>query len=417
MRERPHQLPHGVAGRFERPIQPATPKFFMRAKRLALSTTRTPMSRRLGLHFWGRSLPATRHKSRPCRRRLDTFCPPTSASKNASFSLVLKAQRQGHHPQRDLYLLPEGLLVGPTLDSLGANFGMAQLINAHLAVVGDMRLSSKADKEVLAENVLKLTGRSPFTVDRKFKTHWTGVLSCKLMLISNEMPHLKDASGALASRFLVFNTRASFYGKEQPELFEQKLKPELPGILLWALEGLQRYRKRGHLLEPDCAKELRKRLEHDGSPVLAFVEECLELNPSAIVRKDALYKAWKHLPGASCCRQSRRPCSCAICSPLPTAKPARASSPISIGRRPFADSGCAMNCRWREAPMPFNAASYPMSGMSGMPSIAEKFGIAQQEGYTPRRQGSAVGKTPDISRPASPRGRGVPRPFGLPPGW
>jgi putative DNA primase/helicase len=208
--------------------------------------------------------------------------------------LLVGPKRSGKDTIRNViqHLLPEGAVVGPTLDSLGANFGMAQLINAHLAVVADMRLSSKADKDLLAENVLKLTGRSPFTIDRKFKTHWTGILNCKLMLISNEMPHLKDSSGALASRFLVFNTRASFYGKEQPELFEQKLKPELPGILLWALEGLQRYRERGQLLEPDSSKELRKRLEHDGSPVLAFVEECLELNPTADVRKDVLFKAW-----------------------------------------------------------------------------------------------------------------------------
>jgi P4 family phage/plasmid primase-like protien len=209
--------------------------------------------------------------------------------------LLVGPKRSGKDTIRNViqHLLPEGAVVGPTLDSLGANFGMAQLINAHLAVVGDMRLSSKADKDLLAENVLKLTGRSPFTIDRKFKTHWTGILDCKLMLISNEMPHLKDSSGALASRFLVFNTRASFYGQEQPELFEDKLKPELPGILLWALEGLRRYRERGQLSETECSMELRKRLEHDGSPVLSFVEECLELNPSADVRKDVLFRAWR----------------------------------------------------------------------------------------------------------------------------
>jgi P4 family phage/plasmid primase-like protien len=208
--------------------------------------------------------------------------------------LLVGPKRSGKDTIRNViqHLLPDGAVVGPTLDSLGTNFGMAQLINAHLAVVGDMRLSSKGDKDLRSENVLKLTGRSPFTIDRKFKPHWTGILNCKLLLISNEMPHLEDSSGALASRLLVFNTRASFYGKEKPELFEQELKPELPGILLWALEGLQRYRKRGQLLEPECSKELRKRLEHDGSPVLAFVEECLELGASAEVRKDVLFGAW-----------------------------------------------------------------------------------------------------------------------------
>jgi hypothetical protein len=48
--------------------------------------------------------------------------------------------------------------------------------------------------------------------------------------------------------------------------------------------------------------------------------------------------------------------------------------------------------------MPFsNTASHPMSGMSGMTSIAEKIGKAQQEGYTLTKKGSAVGNTPDIS--------------------
>jgi hypothetical protein len=45
----------------------------------------------------------------------------------------------------------------------------------------------------------------------------------------------------------------------------------------------------------------------------------------------------------------------------------------------------------------FDTAPQPMSGMSGGPSIAGKIGIAQQEGYTLTKKGSAVGNTPDIS--------------------
>jgi hypothetical protein len=48
--------------------------------------------------------------------------------------------------------------------------------------------------------------------------------------------------------------------------------------------------------------------------------------------------------------------------------------------------------------MPFsNPVSNPMSGMSGIPSIAVKIGKAQQEGYPLTKKGTAVGYTPDIS--------------------
>ena len=38
----------------------------------------------------------------------------------------------------------------------------------------------------------------------------------------------------------------SFYGKEDPGLTD-KLLAELPSILLWAIQGWQRLRERGHL--------------------------------------------------------------------------------------------------------------------------------------------------------------------------
>ena len=61
-----------------------------------------------------------------------------------------------------------------------------------------------------------------------------------------------------------------------------------------------------------------------------------------------------------------------------------------------------------------NTASGPMSGMSGMLSIAEKIGNLQQEGHTHTKKGTAVGNTSDISAslshgPRSPRASSAPR--------
>jgi phage/plasmid-associated DNA primase len=147
-------------------------------------------------------------------------------------------------------LLPADSVIGPTLDSMGTNFGMSAFIYKQLAIVGDMRLGQKCDQDLLAENILKLTGRGIFTMDRKYQSAWTGRLPCKLLLISNQPPRIKDTSGMVASRLISFQTRASFFGREDPNYFPDKLRPELPGIALWALDGLQRVIANKKIAEP-----------------------------------------------------------------------------------------------------------------------------------------------------------------------
>jgi putative DNA primase/helicase len=42
---------------------------------------------------------------------------------------------------------------------------------------------------------------------------------------------------------------------------------EVPGILLWALQGLKRLRERQRFVQPDSALELVKTLEDLSSPI------------------------------------------------------------------------------------------------------------------------------------------------------
>jgi putative DNA primase/helicase len=208
--------------------------------------------------------------------------------------MLLGPKRSGKDTLRRVLesLLPKHNVCGPTLDSMSTTFGMSALVNMQLAVVGDMRHGKNTDYGVLAENILKLTGRSLFTFDRKYKDHWTGYLFCKLLIISNDRARFRDSSGALASRFITFRTRQSFYGRENRNLFKDKLQPELPGVLLWALEGLQRMRANGRLAEPNCSVQEQKQLSRDGAPVLAFVDDMLVLEPAASIGKDELHEMW-----------------------------------------------------------------------------------------------------------------------------
>ncbi len=189
-------------------------------------------------------------------------------------------------------LLAPDAVVGPSLKSLGDTFGLQPLIGRQLAIIDDLRVGSRTNQELMAENILKIVGRGYFTLNRKFKTPWNGSLPIKLVVTSNNMPVLNDDSAAVASRFIILETRISFFGKEDPNLLRDKLLPERMGILHWALAGLRRLRKRGHFAEPEVSRQARERLAKLGSPVLAFVKECCVYEPNAHVSKDEIFATW-----------------------------------------------------------------------------------------------------------------------------
>lgn len=141
-------------------------------------------------------------------------------------------------------LLGQDSVTAPTLASLATHFGLAPLIGKSVAIIGDARLSGKADQAAIAERLLSISGEDAITVDRKFQAAWTGRFGIRFLIMSNELPRLSDASGALASRFLVLTMTNSFYGKEDLEL-ANRLLAELPGILNWARGGYLRLRERG----------------------------------------------------------------------------------------------------------------------------------------------------------------------------
>ena len=183
-------------------------------------------------------------------------------------------------------------VAGPTLASFATNFGLQDLVAKSLAVISDARLSDKSDHSIVAERLLSITGEDTLTVDRKYLSHWTGQLPTRILMLTNELPRFTDSSGALASRFIILCLTESFYDRENPALTEQ-LCEELPGIFLWALDGLERLRKRGHFQQPPGSVEAMQQLSDLSSPVSAFVRDCCVLDTQTTVEKDKLYKAYR----------------------------------------------------------------------------------------------------------------------------
>jgi len=194
-------------------------------------------------------------------------------------------------------------VTGPTLASLGQNFGLQDLIGKPLAIVSDARLA-RADTTQVVERLLSVSGEDTLTIDRKYRDPWTGKLGTRFLLISNELPRFGDASGAIANRFVVLTMSTSWLGRENVSLTDD-LMPELPGILNWSLDGLDRLSRSNRFTAPTSSEDAILALQDLVSPVAAFVRDRCAVNPVAAVPIDHLYAAWKvwaddngHRPGS-----------------------------------------------------------------------------------------------------------------------
>jgi len=188
--------------------------------------------------------------------------------------------------------------------ALMSPFGLAGAIGKTLLTVGDARFGGQDTHDVV-ERLLSIIGEDRMPVDRKFQSAWEGRLRTRVMIASNEVPNVRDASGAFASRFLVLRIPVSHYGREDPRLL-RKLMNELPGILLWALAGLDRLREQGRFTESDRARAEQADMAAQQSPVTVFVDELCRPDPTQAVECSALYALWSlwakangHKPGTS----------------------------------------------------------------------------------------------------------------------
>ncbi len=181
---------------------------------------------------------------------------------------------------------------GPTLAGLGTNFGLWPLIGKRLAVISDARLSGRSDLAAVTERLLTISGEDHITIDRKNLPPVTLKLPTRIMLLTNELPRLNDASGALASRFLVLVLRESFYGREDTGLTD-RLLTELPGILNWAIAGWHRLRRRGRFVQPAAGQEAIDQLGDLASPVGAFLREWCEVRAGLVIDAPDLFDAWR----------------------------------------------------------------------------------------------------------------------------
>lgn len=191
-------------------------------------------------------------------------------------------------------LLGKEAVASPKIRQISeGGFGLQALIGKTVAVIGDARIDRGKQSSALTEILLTTSGGDLQTIQRKFRDDFIGYLHAQWLLMSNEPVLMHDLTGTIATRMVMMETRKSFLGKEDVDIFQRDLLPEASGVLNRCLDGAQRLADRGHFLIPASIVSRQKEILREASTVAAFASECLLEDPNARTPKAKIYETYE----------------------------------------------------------------------------------------------------------------------------
>ena len=124
--------------------------------------------------------------------------------------------------------------------------------------------------------------------------------TARLILATNNRPRFKDRSMGIWRRMLLVPFRYTVPLEQQDRHLTQKLQQELPGIFLWAIEGLKRLRANGHFTEPAACQAVLDEYRLESNPARVFLNENVAVVDGNALRCADLYTnyvAWSKQNG------------------------------------------------------------------------------------------------------------------------
>jgi P4 family phage/plasmid primase-like protien len=182
------------------------------------------------------------------------------------------------------------------LNKMADKFSQGKLTENLLNIVGDLPTSDGRTSFSNIEGLLKdVASGGAIPVEHKYGDPYFGKAIARCIFATNSLPIFSDSSNGIADRLRILPFNQVFRGtdKQNPHL-RKELINELPGIFIWALQGLAMLRKMNHFPYSDAGKaiadEHRLRCDH----VRAFLaENCIE-KTDGYVLSSILYKAYQN---------------------------------------------------------------------------------------------------------------------------
>jgi len=149
--------------------------------------------------------------------------------------------------------------------------------------------------EDTAETVLKsFVAGDAMTFERKFRDPINAIPTAKIMIATNALPRFNDKTFGLWRRVLLVPFQQTFTGSRQNKRLAAELKEELPGILNWALKGLESLSANEGFDIPQEHDLLIEEYRRDADPCRAFLLEHYVTTPNGeYVPCDTMYQNYR----------------------------------------------------------------------------------------------------------------------------
>lgn len=151
---------------------------------------------------------------------------------------------------------------------------IAKLIGVRLAIASETDQGKK-----LSESIVKqMTGGDSLTARRNHQSPFKFIPEFKLFLMTNNRPDVDGVDEGIWRRIKLIPFLAEFKNGKADPMLPQKLEAELPGILVWAIQGLHKYLANdgtGGLIEPEKVKQATQDYRDEQNMFSAFLRQDL----------------------------------------------------------------------------------------------------------------------------------------------
>lgn len=173
-------------------------------------------------------------------------------------------------------------------------FARADLEHILLCVDDDMRMEALRQTNYVKSIV---TAQGKMDLERKGKQSYQGWMCARLLAFSNgDLQALYDRSDGFYRRQLVLTTKEKPADRVDDPNLAEKMKAEAEGILLWALEGLQRLAANNFkFTESERTKANREAVKRDNNNLFDFMESegYIRLKADSSISSKELYEIYR----------------------------------------------------------------------------------------------------------------------------
>jgi putative DNA primase/helicase len=167
---------------------------------------------------------------------------------------------------------------------------LASVHGKRLIIAAEPSQGSRLDTSLIKS----LTGGDQLSARRMREDLWSFTPEALIVLVSNELPLVRDTSDGIWRRIVVIPFLARFQGTERDPLLKEKLLAEKEGILRWLVDGAVRYSKEG-LTPPPTVHAASANYRNEENLAARWFADCAVLDHKSITQAapiHASFSAW-----------------------------------------------------------------------------------------------------------------------------